>query len=216
MKLLLVNPNTSTFVTERMAAAARASLGAAAEVVGVTATEGPSIVADRAGNARAAQSTLALGLAQAEGFDAVIVGISTDAGLDALRPALRVPVVGMLEAALITACQRGERVGLMTLGPQMLPLYQERAAALGFGARMAGWAAPVLPAAYGPAPDDSVYEALADHAAALVAESRLDVLVLCGAVLAGSRPRIARHLRVPVVDALEAAAWQAVALARQA
>jgi allantoin racemase len=216
MKLLWINPNTSAFVTERMVGAARASLGARAEVVGVTATDGPAIVVDREGNQRAAVSTLALGQAHAPGFDAVIVGISTDAGLDELRAALRQPVVGMLEAALVSGMQRGKRVGFMTLGPQMLPVYQERALARGLAGAVVAWAAPTLPAAYGASPGPEVDDALAAHAAGMVRDERLDTLVMCGAVLAGCRPRLAPRLGVPVIDAAEAAAWQAVALAQQA
>lgn len=216
MQLLLINPNTSAFVTERMTQAARQCLDGRAHITGVTATQGPAIVADRAGNAQAAESALQLGLAHAAGVDALILGISTDAGLDALRRACTVPVVGMFEAGVLTALQRGRRVGLMTLGPQMLPLYQERALEAGLAGHVAAWSAPSLPAAYGQSPGPEVDEALSAHAQAWIAAEQLDVLLLCGAVLAGYRPRLAPRLSAVVVDATEAAAWQALALAAQA
>lgn len=216
MQLLLINPNTSAFVTQRMVQAARQCLAGAAQVKGVTATQGPAIVADRAGNAQAAESALELGLAHAAGADALILGISTDAGLDALRRACSVPVVGMLEAGVLTAVQRGRRVGLMTLGPQMLPLYQERAHDTGLAGHVAAWSAPSLPAAYGQSPGPEVDDALSAHAQAWVEAQKLDVLLLCGAVLAGSRSRLAPRLSAVVIDATEAAAWQALSLAAQA
>lgn len=213
MKLLLINPNTSAFVTERMLAAARATLGGSVLVEGVTARSGPAIIGSRTENALAASGALELAAQHGAGFDAVILGVSTDTGLAPLRELLAVPVSGMLEAALLTASQLGGRIGLLTLGPRMLPLYQEQAAAYGLADRVVAWAAPELPAAYGQAPGAQVFDAVADHAARLVQDHDLDVLVASGAVLAGCRPHIQDRVPVPVVDAMEAAAWQALALA---
>lgn len=215
MKLLLVNPNTSTFVTDRMTAACANSLAGLATVTGVTAVTGPTIVIDHAGNLQAAASVVELGVHHAAGFDAVIVGISTDAGLASLRKAIRTPVAGMLESAMMTASQRGRRIGFMTLGPQMLPLYKAQVDACGFSSQVVSWAAPVLPQAYTATPGSDVDEALISCALRMIEDDQIDTLVMCGAVLAGCRSRLAPRLPVPLIDATEAAAWQAVALARQ-
>ena len=219
MKILLANPNTSRFITDRMVRAAQASVGEAAAILGVTAAHGPAVVGSRVENTLAASAALELGAAHADGCDAMILGISTDAGLEPLRELLDIPVVGMLEAALLTACQLGGRIGLLTLGERMLPLYQEQARRLGLGGRMAGWAGIELAAAFTPPSGDGAVPAVADavveHAARLVRAERLDVLVLSGAVLAGYRPAIEPRLPVPVIDGIEAAAWQAVALGAQ-
>lgn len=213
MKILLINPNTSTFVTERMVLAAQACLGEGAGVVGVTAQCGPAIVGSRVENALAAAAAVELGAKHADGADAVLLGISTDAGLAPLRELLKVPVVGMLEAALLTACQLGGRIGLLTLGPRMLPLYQEQAAAYGLASRICGWRAIEVPAAYKQQPGPEVFDTVATHAAAMVTEHALDVVILSGAVLAGGRSAIQPRVPVPVVDGIEASAWQALALA---
>lgn len=219
MKILLANPNTSGFITDRMVRAAQASVGGAATVLGVTAAQGPAVVGSRAENTLAASAALELGAAHAGGCDAMVLGISTDAGLEPLRELLDIPVVGMLEAALLTASQLGSRIGLLTLGERMLPLYQEQARRIGLEGRMAGWAGLELPAAFAPpsgdAPVPAVADAVVEHAARLVQAQRLDVLVLSGAVLAGYRPAVEPRLPVPVIDGIEAAAWQAVALGAQ-
>ena len=219
MKILLINPNTSGFVTDRMARAAQAAVGDAAAITGVTAPRGPAVVGSRTENALAAAAALELAATHAGGFDAVVLGISTDAGLAPLRELLDVPVVGMLEAALLTACQLGGRVGLLTLGERMVPLYQEQADRIGIGGRVAGWAGIDLPAAFDPQSGDmpvpSVVQAVAEQAARMVKEQALDALVLSGAVLAGYRAAVQPHVPVPVIDGIEAAAWQAVALGAQ-
>lgn len=214
MKLLLINPNTSAHVTQRMQAAAQASLGDLAQVVGVTGVRGPAVVGSRTENALAASQALELAAEHAAGVDAVILGISTDAGLAALRELLDVPVAGMLEAALVSAAQLGGRLGLLTLGENMLPLYQEQAQACGLGGRVVAWCAATIPALYQPEPGPDVVDQLSEQAGSLVEENDLDVLILSGAVLAGYRAAVAQKLPVPVVDGTEAASWQAFALAQ--
>lgn len=214
MKIVLLNPNTSAFVTERMVAAAQAALGDSAQVSGLTAATGPAIVGTRSENTLAAANALELAAACGADTDAVLLGISTDAGLEPVRELLPVPVAGMLEAALLTACQLGGRVGLLTVGARMLPVYQERAAAYRLQDRMHGWRAIDLPAAYAPDRPDAVADALATAATELAHAHGLDAIVLAGAVLAGCRPQVQPRVPVPVIDAVEAAALQAFALAR--
>ncbi|MCD2514171.1 aspartate/glutamate racemase family protein [Comamonas endophytica] len=217
MQLLLLNPNTSDHVTQRMRQTAQTALSGAADIVGVTATEGPRIVGSRAENVLAAQQALALGVAHAPGMDAVILAISTDAGLWALREILDIPVVGMLQAALLCAAQLGQRVGLITLGAHMLPVYQEQARLYQLDGLMHAWSAPALPQAFAPhaqAVEPEVLAQLQLHAEQMIDSHDLDVLVLSGAVLSGYRAALQAQLPVPVIDGIEAAAWQAVAMAR--
>lgn len=214
MKIVLVNPNTSGFVTERMVAAAQAVLGDSAQVSGLTAARGPAIVGTRSENALAAANALELAAACGADTDAVLLGISTDAGLEPVRELLKVPAAGMLEAALLTACQLGGRIGLLTVGARMLPVYQERAVAYRLQDRMHGWRCIDLPAAYAPERTEAVADALAVAATELVQAHDLDAIVLAGAVLAGCRAQVQPRVPVPVIDALEAAALQAFALAR--
>lgn len=212
MKILLVNPNTSAFITDRMVRTAQATLGTAAEVVGVTAQQGPAVVGSRVENALASAAALELAAIHANGCDAVLLGISSDAGLAPLRELLEVPVTGMLEAGLLTACQLGGRVGLLTLGARMLPLYQEQAKLMGLDQRVVAWAGLELPSAFASQPDPAVAEALGAEVNRMVQKDGLDVVVLAGAVLAGCRAAVQPRVPVPVIDSLEAAAWQAVAL----
>lgn len=213
MRIALLNPNTSVFVTDRMVTAAQEIAPPGASIVGYTAATGPAIVGTRAENAVAAANALEMGCALGEATDAVVLGISTDAGLRPLREVLQVPVVGVLQAGVLTACQLGERIGLLTLGSRMLPLYQEQVCAYGLVAKMHGWAAPDIAAAYRQDVEDSVHDAIAEHAVRLAHESNLDVILVAGAVLAGCRPWLERRVPVPVVDSLEAAIHQAVGLA---
>jgi allantoin racemase len=51
--------------------------------------------------------------AEAEGYDAVLLGNIADPGLRTAREMARIPVLGLCETALFTACQMGVSVGLV-------------------------------------------------------------------------------------------------------
>lgn len=85
MKILVINPNTSTFVTEAVAAAAQAMAAPGTEIVAVTGSYGASIVSGRSEDALAAAEVLRLAAENDKDCDAIILAISFDSGLRALR-----------------------------------------------------------------------------------------------------------------------------------
>src|SRR3712207_3329710 len=100
MRILLINGNTTPFVTETAAAEARRSCRADTEITAVTATFGAAIIATRVEHAIAEHAMVELAARHAGESEAVLVAVSYDTGLRALRELLPVPVVGMTEAAL--------------------------------------------------------------------------------------------------------------------
>ncbi|MBM3587030.1 MAG: hypothetical protein FJX33_04315 [Alphaproteobacteria bacterium] len=51
--------------------------------------------------------------ADAEGFDAVLLGNIVDPGLRIGREIAGIPVLGLCEASLLTACQMGAAIGIV-------------------------------------------------------------------------------------------------------
>lgn len=208
MQLLLINPNTSEAITERLAASARPLLGPADHLTALTASEGPRAVTQAAELPAAAERVRAMARQHGPAHDAVLIAISLDCGLAETRAALSPrPVIGMTEAACLMALLHGPRFGLLTLGPQLAPLYQAHVASLGLASRLAGLAAPELPQAYGAAAgtlDPAVTEALAAAAQGLVAAGA-DSLVLAGAVLCGYAPALKARVGRPVLDGMACA-----------
>ena len=138
MRLLLINPNTSTHITQRLAASAQGALEAGDELAAVTAASGPAAVRTAEQLQQADANAMALAVAHAPGRDAIVLAISLDGAARDLRRRLpHLPVVGVTEAALLTACLRVERVGLLTLGASLLPLFRRRTEEVGVASRMA-------------------------------------------------------------------------------
>lgn len=215
MHYLLINPNASAHITARLAASARAMLAPGETLETVNAAHEPVVVRDAATLAQADVQALALFEAHAAPADAVLLGISLDGAAETLRArAGRRPVVGMTEAAVMSALLTAPRIGLLTLGPAMLPLYAARVAQLGVAGRVAGIEAPSALSAFLPQTtgvDPATLDAL-DAAGARLQAAGAGALVLAGAVLCGYAPALAARRGVPVFDGMACAVLQARAL----
>lgn len=207
MRILLLNPNASAHITARMAASARAELGPDDELVALTNPHGPAVVRSAAQLAEAEATLPALMAPLVAECDAMVLAISLDGAIDRLRPAWGAkPARGMTEAAVAQAAQVAPRVGLLTLGPDMAPLYAARLAALLPAERIAGVRAPAMEQAFarGEGVDEGVLQALLQAARALPA----DAYVLAGAVLCGYEGALQTALGQPVFDGVRCAVRQ--------
>lgn len=187
-----------------MAASARAALKADDELVEVTNTQGPAVVRSAPMLAEAEAALPALMAPHVHRCDAFVLGISLDGAIDRLRPAWAgKPALGMTEAGVALASRHGTRIGLLTLGRALLPLYDARLAALLPAVRRAGVAAGDTERAFEPGTgvDEHVLQVLVDAAATLGA----DAYVLAGAVLCGYDRALQARLRLPVFDGVSAA-----------
>jgi allantoin racemase len=75
--------------------------------------------------------------AQAEGFDAVLLGNIADPGLRQAREMLDIPVLGLCETALLTACQMGASIGLVVANDKHHGRIMENVALAGLASRVA-------------------------------------------------------------------------------
>ena len=214
MRLLLINGNTTAFVTEAAAAEARLAASPGTEIVAVTGRSGARIIGTRFENALAQPEMLSLAAAHAEGVDAVLIAVSYDTALAALRELLSVPVVGMTEAVLLTAHQVGGRIGLVSLGRRVQPVYRELVAGYGLDRRIAGWRTIESTKAFAPG-DTSELDALLVRACTELIEAELaEVIVLLGAVMAGVPRRLRGQVPVPLLEGIAAGVGQAELLVR--
>ncbi len=214
MKLLIINGNTSRDVTERIAGAARRYAAADTEIVAVTASFGADVIGSHAEQAIAQHAVLDAAAASLEVADAVLVAVSLDTAVDALREISPVPVVGMTEAALMTACMLGGRFGLVVFGPSMAPIYDALVSKLGLRERLAAVRALDATARTIAGREDALDEEVTRAAHSLCREQGADVVIVIGAVAAGMPERIRDAVPVPVLDGVACGVLQAECLAR--
>jgi len=216
MRILLLNGNTTAFVTDTAVAEARRVASPGTEIVPATARRGPRIIGTRFENALAQREMIALAAAHANEIDALLIAVSYDTALPALREVLPVPVIGMTEAALVTAHMTGGRIGLVTLGVRVQPVYRELIAGYGLAGRTVGWRTVESAKAYSPG-DTGELDAMVTQACLdLVALDMAEVIVLLGAVMAGAPRRIQDQIPVPLIEGIASGIAQAELLVRLA
>ncbi|MEO7850741.1 MAG: aspartate/glutamate racemase family protein [Rubrivivax sp.] len=208
MRLLLINPNSSTHITDRMVASARTTLVQGDVLTAVTAIDGPAVVRSAELLAQADASAMALADAHASQHDAIVLGISLDGAAPRLRqhhPEL--PIVGMTEAGLLSACLQSERIGLLTLGASVIPLYRQRVEQIGLASRVVAYQAPESVLAFAaetPLVDAAVLDVLAD-ASERLRQDGAQSIVMAGAVLCGYAKALAARCEMPVFDGVACA-----------
>ncbi|MDO9527207.1 MAG: aspartate/glutamate racemase family protein [Gemmobacter sp.] len=75
--------------------------------------------------------------AEADGYDAIVMGHFQDPGLYELKSAVGIPVIGTGEATLHLAAQMGRMIGLVTLDDVFRNMHREQADLYGRGGRIA-------------------------------------------------------------------------------
>ncbi len=213
MRILLANPNTSESVTARIKAAALLAASPGTEIVAVTASTGVPYIVTRAEAAIAAVATLELLAAHAGGCDAAVIAAFGEPGLEAARELLPIPVVGLAEASILSACALGRRFSLICFLPAFIPWYRDTVARTGLLDRLASIHATTSDFKDIATVQDELETDLVQLCQRAVAEDGAEIVILAGAPLAGLAPRIARAVSVPVLDGVTAAVRQAEALA---
>lgn len=210
-RILLLNPNTSVGITALLEAAARPAAAVGTEIVAMTAPRGVPYIASRAEAALAGAVVLEMLAGVHAGYDAAIVAAFGDPGLGAARELFPIPVVGLAEAGMLSACMLGGRFGIVTFSSALEAWYHECVAWHGLGGRCAGVFA--LEEGFGAIEgvQGEKASALVGLAARAVAGGA-DVVVLAGAPLSGLAGVVRERIAVPVVDCAVAAVKQAEAL----
>jgi len=212
MKILLLNPNTRADITQLMMQVAQRAAGPDTTLLSCTAPRGVPYIATRA-EAQIGGAVALEMLADMHGtFDAAVIAAFGDPGLFAARELFDVPVIGMAEAAMLTACMAGRRFGIVTFAQALGPWYEECVRMHGLWERCAG--IRMLDGTFKQISDvqNEKEDLLVELALRAVTEDEADVLIFAGAPLSGLAERVAHRIPVPVVDQVIAAVKQAEAL----
>ncbi len=202
MRILLVNGNTSDEVTQTLARAACDAASPDTEIVPVTGTFGVRLIENRAEAAIAEHAVLELIAEHAEAVDGVLIGVSIDTALRAARGMVDIPVVGMTEAAMLTACMLGGRFGLITFSASSTAPYRELVESYGLMDRLAGMRTIDVSFVEAFEGRDAITAPILASANALIDEDGVETLVLVGAAGAGLAAQLQSRVAVPLLDGI--------------
>ncbi|HET7837149.1 MAG TPA: aspartate/glutamate racemase family protein [Variovorax sp.] len=136
--ILLINPNSSSATTAMMVAIAAGDAPAGYRVEGRTAQDGPPMIVNPGELEQAALEVERTWRDGGTHWAGVIISAFGDPGIERVRAACRVPVVGIAEASMREASAGGRRFGIATVTPDLVGPIEGRARALGLLAVYAG------------------------------------------------------------------------------
>jgi len=212
MKLLLINPNTSTSVSDLIRAEAQRSAAPGTQVQVLTAPFGVAYIETRFEALIGAYAVAELAAANHGEYDALVVAAFGDPGLLGLREVLPCPVIGLTDAALASACLLGQRFSIVAISQRIRAWYGETVAQYGLSGRLASIRGLDEPLSDIGSVQGNQGERLVQLAERCVADDGADVIVLAGAPLAGLARSLRGRLPVPCVDGVSSAVRHAETL----
>src|SRR6201995_2947115 len=116
MRLLIVNPNTTAAMTDKIGAAARAVAAPGTEIIAVNPADGPASIEGYYDEVFSVPGMLAeIAKGEADGVSAHIIACFDDTGLEAARCASLAPVIGIGEAAFHLSSMLGHFFSVVTM-----------------------------------------------------------------------------------------------------
>jgi Asp/Glu/hydantoin racemase len=198
MRLLVINPNTTEAMTDKVVDAARAAMPGVA-ITAATGRFGPAYIASRASFAVAGHAALDAFAEHAGNCDAVLLACFGDPGLEALREVSPVPVISLIDASCAEAGRNGRRFAIVTGGERWGPMLTEMIAARGLSAQLAA-IRTVAPTGGQIARDPEGSAALlADACRSVAREHGAEAVILGGAGLIGLAQMIQPLLDIEVI-----------------
>ena len=212
-RILLVNGNASQIVTDRLAGLAR-RFAPHVTFLPVTPAFGPPYVSTPVEVAISAHAVItAIDRAVEElggAVDGCIIACFGEPGLAAARHQFKFPVVGMAEAAILTALQHNGTFGIVTLGEFWPEMLRDLVRQYGVADRFAGVVrVPGAPLDLLADPDGAA-SAVTVAARALAEQTGAQTIIVGGAALTGLK--LSMEFRPRLIDCLAAAIAQVLAL----
>lgn len=214
MRILLVNPNTTASMTEKMGRTATAFAAPGTEVVAVNPVDGPASIEgpyDEALCLPGLLNTVRQGVI--DGADSVVVACFDDTGIDACRALVPVPVVGICHAAMQVAVQIADSFSIVTTLPRSVPVLEGLALRYGMERRCRRVRAADVPVLALEEPGGAAAETVRAEVAAAVREDGAEAILLGCAGMTDLAAALAKQFGVPVIDGVAAGVKLAEALA---
>lgn len=203
MKLLVINPNISTSVSSLILEEAQRAAHPDTEIIMRTAPYGVEYIETRFEALIAGGAVAQVIAEEYEHVDGIVVAAFGDPGMPALKEIVNLPVVGITEAALVTAALQGARFSIVAISERIKDWYRECVEHNGLGSRLVSIRS--LNDSLGDI--GSVQENFQDQLLQLahdVVDEGADTVILAGAPLAGFAREIGNQIPVPVVDGIAA------------
>jgi allantoin racemase len=206
MRILIINPNTSQSMTDKIQKVAERVSRKDTQITAIFLESGPVTIESSYDEAYAIGPTIDLVReALQEDYDAIILACFCEIGVEAAREIAAIPVFGLEEVTLATAITLGSKFGVLTEKRPRVAMKERHVRRYGLLERMASIRPMELSVAELDREPERTKAAGMDLARRMVEEDGAEVIIMGCAAMAGYSDEIERELGVPVLDPLTTA-----------
>jgi allantoin racemase len=211
MKILVVNPNTTASMTQKIGDAARAVARPDTVIIATNSQDGPPSIQGYYDIAICVPGLLAE-IARHRDVDAIVVACFDDTGVDAVRCLVDVPVIGIGEAAFHAASMVSTKFSVVTTLTRSVAGLEANLVRYGLNARCASVRASDIPVLQLEENDPETIDKIRHEIRAAIDEDRAEAIALGCAGMADLVDRLSKEFGLPVLDGVACAVTMAEAL----
>jgi len=199
MRILVINPNTTAAMTEKIGAAARRVAAPGTEIVAVNPAGGPVSIEGYYDEAISVPGLLEM-IRRTPDVDAVVIACFDDTGLDAARCVTDRPVVGIGEAAYHMAAMLSNKFSVVTTLGRSVPALEHNLHRYGLAARCARVRSSEVPVLDLEKPGSNARGRISAEVGRAIEEDRAEAIVLGCAGMTDLTEALAAEHGLPVLD----------------
>jgi allantoin racemase len=211
-RILLINPNSNKATTDMMVQIAKSAAPPDIEIVGATAPSSPPMIIDPDALAASAPQVVEIGVGAGKDVSGIIISAFGDPGWADLRRQVGVPVVGIAEAAMLAASDKGRRFGVATTTPKLVASIDARAAELGLAKLYTGTRVTTEDPNKLVADPGRLVEALRDVVATCIERDKAEAVIIGGGPLGNAAIALTPMFSIPVIAPIPAAVHRVVGM----
>jgi len=204
MRILLVNPNTTASMTDKIGAAARAVAAPGTEIFALNPDFGPPSIEGYFDEVFAVPGLIAE-MEKAPDMDGYVIACFDDTGLDAARAFVEAPVVAIGEAAFHLATLVAGKFSVVTTLRRSVPAIEHNLVRYGLASRCAKVRASEVAVLDLEIPGSDARRRVSDEIAAALREDGAEAIVLGCAGMADLAAELSEEHGAPVIDGVAAA-----------
>lgn len=211
MKILVVNPNTTISMTDKIATAARAVARPDTEIVAASSQDGPASIQGFLDVANCV-SGLLKEVALHKDVDAIVIACFDDTGLDAVRTMVSVPVLGIGEAAYHAASMIANKFSVITTLSRSVPGLETNLMRYGLAQKCGRVRATEIPVLKLEEGDPATLDKIRSEIRVAIEQDNAEAIVLGCAGMADLMAELSEEFGLPVIDGVSAGVTFAEAL----
>lgn len=206
MRIRVINPNSTTSMTEKIGRCARQVAAPGTEISAANPPHSPPSIEGFTDGAMSVPGLLAeIRKGEADGIDGYVVACFDDTGVDACREVARGPVVGICEAAMHAASMIATGFSVVTTLSRSVPIIEDLVEKYGMHRKCKRVRASDLPVLALEEEGGRAREAIRDEILRAVKEDRCEAVILGCAGMADLTAWLTRETGVPVIDGVAVA-----------